>query len=240
MRLKCIVSYDGTNYSGFQRQQNQITIQGEIEKVLEKIHKKSVPIHASGRTDAKVHAYGQVFHFDSNLQIPNSNWKRALNSLLPDDIYIKDVEVVSDDFHSRFSAIGKEYHYKIMLNEYNPLKKNYYCYVKELNIDKMIEASKHLLGSHDFRSFSGNTEPVNYIRTIYNIEFEPSDDILIIKFTGKSFLRYMIRIIVGTLIEVGTGKKQVEDIQNILEKHDRRCAGFTAEPQGLYLYKLDY
>ncbi len=253
MRYKCIVSYDGTLFHGFQSQENnkavanQRTIEDEICKALKVICKEDVTIYASGRTDAKVHAIGQVFHFDTNIEMKESNMKRAINSLLPEDIYIKEVEIVSNDFHARFSAKKKEYHYLIALDEYDPLRKNYLHYplYKNFDIKKMEEASKIFIGEHDFKSFTKNHELENTIRTIYSIDFEvvtkdDRPDILKIKFIGNGFLHNMVRILVAMIFMVGIGKLSKEELKSILAKKNRQFAPKTAPASGLYLYKVYY
>lgn len=253
MRYKCIVSYDGTLFHGFQSQENnkavanQRTIEDEICKALKVICKEDITIYASGRTDAKVHAIGQVFHFDTNIEMKENNMKRAINSLLPEDIYIKEVEIVSNDFHARFSAKKKEYHYLIALDEYDPLRKNYLHYplYKNFDINKMEEASKIFIGEHDFKSFTKNHELENTIRTIYSIDFEvvtkdDRPDILKIKFIGNGFLHNMVRILVAMIFMVGIGKLSKEELKSILAKKNRQFAPKTAPASGLYLYKVYY
>ena len=240
VRIKCIVSYDGSKFSGFQRQIKVRTVQGEIEKALKLIHKYPITIHASGRTDSNVHALGQVFHFDSNLDIKTFNWKRAINSILPDDIYIKDVEIVTHDFHARFSVKCKEYRYYISLDEYNPLKYHYTCFIKrDLNIDKMEQGLDLFEGTHDFTSFSSG-QYKNKVRTIYEASLRRNKNNLEFIFVGNGFLRYQVRIMMGTLIEIGLGKKDEATINYLFNNHDRSKARYTAPPQGLYLYKVEY
>ncbi len=240
-RIKCTVSYDGTLFNGYQRQPGQRTVQGELELALEKICKNSITIHSSGRTDAGVHAYGQVFHFDSELNMEGTRYMRALNSILPEDIYVLDSQEVHPEFHSRYHGKIKEYRYKLSLNCYNPLNRHYVYYHRRLlNIDKMKEAMEYLLGTHDFTSFCGNLDEVNKERTIYKAELLDDNGELTFIFVGNGFLRYMIRIMVGTLIQVGEGRKNPSDIKYILEMKDRRLAGHTAKPQGLYLYRVEY
>ena len=242
MRYKCIVSYDGTNFHGFQVQENLRTVQSEIEEALKSINKKDVTIYASGRTDACVHATGQVFHFDSDIDMKEWNMKTAINSLLPKDIYVSSVEKVSEDFHSRFSAIKKEYHYVIGLDEYNPINVNYMCYPMYRNIDykKMEEASKVFIGEHDFRSFSKNHDIENTVRTIYSLDFVYEDNKLIIKIVGNGFLHNMVRIIVGMLLEVGKGRYDIEYLKKALEMKDRKYCPKIAPANGLYLYRVYY
>jgi len=241
-RIKCLVTYDGSLLSGFQRQLKQRTVQGEIEKALKMIHKYPTTIHSAGRTDAFVHASGQVFHFDSDLDIKVENWKKAINSILPKDIYIKDVEIVSALFHSRFDAKRKEYRYYISIDEYNPMRRNYVCFInRELDINKIEKALKLFEGTHDFTSFSsGQHVDKDKVRTIYETQLNITDKELEFVFIGTGFLRYQIRIMMGTLIEIGLGKKDIDVINYLFEHRDRSKARFTAEPQGLYLCKVEY
>ena len=242
MRYKCICSYDGSLFHGFQVQEGLRTVQSEIETTLKNVLKSDIVIYASGRTDASVHAIGQVFHFDCELDMTASQMKRAINSYLPKDIFIKEVEIVDETFHSRFSAVSKEYHYVIGLDEYNPMNRNYVCYPLYKNIDykKMEEASKIFIGEHDFRSFCklGNNE--NTVRNIESIVFEYGNNQLTIKITGNGFLHNMVRIIVGMLFEVGKGRIDIEYLKDAFEKKDRKYCTKVAPAEGLYLYKVNY
>lgn len=242
MRYKCICSYDGSLFHGFQVQGNLRTVQSEIERVLKEVLKSEITIFASGRTDALVHAIGQVFHFDSDLKMTGNQMKRAINSYLPKDIYIRNVEIVDDDFHSRFSAVSKEYHYVISLDEYNPLKRNYVCHPLYKNIDykKMEEASKIFIGEHDFKSFCKLGKNENTIRNIESITFEYGNNQLVIKIIGNGFLHNMVRIIVGMLFEVGKGRIDINYLRVALENKDRKYCTKVAPPQGLYLHKVNY
>ena len=246
MRYLITFSYDGTGFAGLQKQPKERTIQGELEKVLKEINdNKKVEIHASGRTDAKVHALNQKAHFDLNIEITEDKLQKALNSLLPEDIYIKKVEKVSDNFHARFNAIGKEYIYIINMGEYNPLERNYvYQYNKKLDVSELERALKYLEGTHNYKSFTKTDEEKDdYIRTISqtNLLRDVKDvNKITLVFVGNGFLRYMVRNMVGTLIEVGEGKRKSEDVINILNKCDRRSAGKTANPEGLYLKNVFY
>lgn len=241
-KVKCIVSYDGTNYKGFQRQKDVKTIQGEIERVLSIINKESVVIYGSGRTDAGVHALGQVIHFKTSLSLSSDTWQRAMNSLLPKDIYIRHVEKVDNAFHARFSATAKDYRYYIYIGEYNPLKSNY-CYQhrhrQPLNVEAMRKGIKLLVGTHDFVRFSVKNELTNTVRTIYETDISEQGNLLELRFVGNGFLRGQVRVMVGTLIEIGEGKRDIESIQELLDGR-REEAGKTAEPQGLYLYHVFY
>ncbi|MDR6120688.1 tRNA pseudouridine38-40 synthase [Bacillus sp. SLBN-46] len=243
-RYRCIISYDGSGFSGYQVQPNKRTVQREIEAVLAKMHKgTSVKVAGSGRTDAGVHAKGQVIHFDSPLPIAEDRWEIALNSMLPEDISILSVKKVNDSFHSRFDAIGKEYRYVLLLSsKRDPFQRVFaYRYPYRLNLEAMKKASKYFLGTHDFTSFcSARTEVEDKIRTVKTIDFLLEDDQLTIRFVGNGFLYNMVRILVGTLLEVGSGDRDPEDIPAILEKKDRRLAGKTAPAHGLYLWEVFY
>lgn len=246
MRYLITFSYDGSNYYGYQRQPNKKTIQEEVENVLTKINgNQKVVINATGRTDAGVHALNQKAHFDLNKEIDTSLLKRSLNKMLPEDIYIKKVEIVSDDFHARFDVKAKEYIYKINLGEYNPLDKDYvYQYNKRLDVSEMERALKYLEGEHNFKSFTkASDEKEDYKRTIIRatLERNPKNvNELIISLIGTGFMRYMVRNIVGLLIEIGEGKRKSEDVFKILAAEDRTSAGKTAPPNGLYLNDIFY
>lgn len=239
-------SYDGTNFSGYQKQPRERTIQNELEKALKEINEnKKVEVHASGRTDAKVHALNQKAHFDLDIKITKEKLKKALNSLLPEDIYIKNVEEVSDNFHARYNAKGKEYIYKINMGEYNPLERNYvYQYNNRLDVTEIERAMKYLEGTHNFKSFTKTDEEKDdYVRTLSqtNLIRDLKDvNKITLVFVGTGFLRYMVRNMVGTLIEVGEGKRKSEDIITILKEQNRTHAGKTAAPEGLYLKNVFY
>ena len=243
-RYKCIISYDGSGFSGYQVQPNKRTVQTELEAVLAKMHKGNpVKVSGSGRTDAGVHAKGQVIHFDSPLPIPEEKWEVALNSMLPEDISVRSVMIVDASFHARFDAVGKEYRYVLLLSSIrDPFQRNYaYRYPYQLNLATMREASKFFLGTHDFTSFcSAKTEVEDKIRIIETIDFIMEGNLLTLRFVGNGFLYNMVRILVGTLLAVGSGDMKPEEIPVILEKKDRRFAGKTAPAHGLYLWKVFY
>lgn len=241
MRYKCIVMYDGTNFHGFQIQEELRTVQLEIENVLKIITKVPTKIYPAGRTDTGVHAYNQVFHFDTDVVMKEYQMKNAINSRLPRDIYIKKVEIVDENFHARYNAKIKEYHYIIDLGEYNPLLTNYrYYYKHKLDINKMIDASKIFIGTHDFKAFTKNHKIENTVRTIYSIDFDINDKVITIKFKGNGFLHNMVRIIVAMLIEVGNDRKTKEDLENILASKNRLLAPKTAPANALYLVNIEY
>lgn len=243
MRVLCRCSYDGTLFHGFQSQVNLRTVQNEIEKVLEIIHKEEIRIYASSRTDAGVHAIEQYFHFDTNLNIGPDNLLNAMNSRLPKDIYINQVKIVGYDFNSRFDSVAKEYHYLIDIGPYNPHLRNYryfYPYKHRLDISKMTEASQLFIGEHDFRSFTKNKEIKNTVRTIHELEFIINDNLLTMRIVGNGFLHHMVRILVAMLLEVGIGKYTKDDLKRILEAKNRVLAPKIAPACGLYLYKIYY
>lgn len=239
-------SYDGTDFYGYQKQPKKRTVQKEIEDVLKQINdNKSVSIHASGRTDAGVHALNQKAHFEMNINIGPERLLKGMNSLLPNDIYVKNMDIVDDDFHARFNAIGKEYIYIINMGEYNPLERNYvYQFCKKLDVVAIERGLKYLEGTHNYKSFVKTDEDiVDYVRTISQaLVARDSKDLnkLIITFVGTGFLRYMVRNMVGLLIEIGEGKRQPEDIIEIFKHENRRVAGKTAPSCGLYLRNVFY
>ncbi|SHS94393.1 tRNA pseudouridine synthase A [Mycobacteroides abscessus subsp. abscessus] len=243
-RYKCKISYDGTAFHGYQVQPNKRTVQSELEAALTKLHKgREVKVTASGRTDAGVHAKGQVIHFDSDLSIPLSRWQLALHGALPSEIAILEVEEVTLDFHSRFDAIGKEYRYFVDNRKIrDPFQRNYsYHFPYQLDLDRIKEACTHFIGEYDFTSFcSAKTEVVDRVRTIYDLDILSEGEQLVFRFRGNGFLYNMVRIIVGTLIQVGNGEIRPDSIPGILEKRDRTFAGKTAPSQGLYLWEVFY
>ncbi len=243
-RYKCIIAYDGTAFAGYQVQPEKRTVQSELEAALGKMHKgEKVKVTASGRTDAGVHAKGQAIHFNSPNVFPAENWQKALNALLPSDIVILDVKQVSDTFHARFDPVGKEYRYVITRVPWrDPFKRNYaYHYPYPLDVEAMREAVSYLVGTHDFTSFCAtNTNVVDKVRTIHKIELVEDGASLMFRFVGTGFLYNMVRILVGTLLEVGSGKRKSCDMQHILAKQDRQAAGKTAPGHGLYLWEVYY
>lgn len=242
-KIKSIVHYNGSRYKGFQIQPNQITIQGEIEKALEKTFHKKIKIVAAGRTDRGVHSLGQVISFDVDTTIDIGNLPRVINYHLPEDISIMESEYVDDDFSARFSAKSKVYkyliyNYKYESGFYDSLSYNYPHY---LDIERMKKAVEPIIGTFDFSSFMGRDSNVkDAIRTIYSIDIKRDGRFVEITFHGKSFLRNMIRIIVGSLCDIGRGKLETDFLKESLEKKDRKMAGYTAPPSGLYLMEVRY
>ncbi|MBO6047774.1 MAG: tRNA pseudouridine(38-40) synthase TruA [Erysipelotrichaceae bacterium] len=241
MRIRCIVSYDGTHFRGWQIQPNQRTVQGVIQDALKQITQEDVIIHSSGRTDAGVHGVNQVFHFDTNKELPEKQWKRAINHFMPEDIYIKDTKLVTEEFHSRYSAKEKEYRYLLSMNEYDPFQVNYiYQYGRTLDIEAMRECAKIFIGEHDFASFCTYDQYGNTIRTLYRFDIDEKDGIVTFKLIGNGFRRYMVRHLVGGLIQVGAHRRDQAFIQALLDsKGENKCL-FKAKPQGLYLWQVTY
>lgn len=240
MRYLITFSYDGTNFNGYQKQKKLRTIQGELEDALKFISGGTyIKVNSSGRTDRGVHALNAKAHFDLDKKITCYKLKCALNTYTGEDIYIKEVTIVDDTFHSRYMVKRKEYIYKINMSEYNPIERNYiYQYGKELNIDKIKSESKYLIGTYDFSAFANKEDKKeSYIRTIYDIKINVYDNLLILTFIGNGFLKYQVRNMVGALIEVSTKDKS---IKTILDSKNRKSFGKIAPPVGLYLSKIEY
>lgn len=242
--IKMIVQYDGSSYKGFQRlKDNDNTIQGKIEDVLSKLTNENIEIIGSGRTDMGVHALGQVVNFKTNCKESVSKIQKYLYNYLPETIVIKDIEEVDDRFHSRYNAKSKTYLYRIDNNKFhNPFNRKF-CYhiEKKLDINKMKEASKCLVGEHDFSSFaSSKSKKKSHVRTIESISIQENNDLIEIYVQGDGFLYNMVRILVGTLIDAGLNKITTAEIENILEAQDRKVASDTAAAKGLFLYKVKY
>ena len=238
-------SYDGSDFFGYQKQLDKRTVQGELESILKKINgEKEVTVVASGRTDAGVHAINQKAHFDMESNIECDKLLRSINSMLPEDIYVKGIEEVSDNFHARYDATGKEYIYQINMGEFNPLERKYvYQHNGKLDVVEMQRAMKYLEGTHSFKSFTKSDEDKDFVRTLSqtNIVRDMKDvNKITLVFIGSGFLRYMVRNMVGTLIEIGEGKRRSEEIIEILKSEDRTKAGKTANPEGLYLKNVFY
>ena len=240
--IKITIQYNGKNYCGWQKQNNSPGIQGTIEKAIFDITREEVKITGSGRTDAGVHALGQVANFKINSQIPVDRIPNALNAKLPKDISIVKAEEVDEDFHSRYSAKKKTYRYQIYNSLYrSPIYADISYPVKyDLDIDKMKKEAKSLIGTYDFKGFmSSGSSVIDTVRTIYNIEVSKSEDLIIIEIEGNGFLYNMVRIIAGTLVDIGRGRI-TEKMSTIIESKSRSMAGHTAPAHGLFLKKVDY
>lgn len=242
-RILLTISYDGTNYSGWQKQKNAVTVQGEFDKACSTLFKTDVESIGASRTDAGVHALGQRAVIDVDTSIPAEKIPLALNPLLPDDIVVTHAEEVGADFNPRFKALKKTYEYSIYNAPFrNPIYRNYSEYVRcELDLDSMRTACEAFVGEHDFRAFcaSGNSSKTT-VRTIYSLDVEKDGDFIKIRVTGNGFLYNMVRIIAGTLIYVGEGRIAPDDLPEIIASGDRRKAGKTAGPSGLVLVKIMY
>jgi tRNA pseudouridine38-40 synthase len=241
--IKLTIAYDGTNFHGFQVQPNLRTVQGVLEELIGRVAQHPVSIIGSGRTDAGVHARAQVVNFHTSVRIPVEKWPIALNTRLPDDLVVTEAAEVPEDWHARFSAKGKVYKYQIDLgaspNVFTRLYAYHYPY--RLRIEPMIEAARHLTGRHDFTSFcAANTPLENKVRHLYAIDLAQEDHLLTITCRGEGFLYNMVRIIVGTLLDVGRGKISPDQIPEILAARDRTKAGLTAPAHGLTLWEVLY
>jgi len=243
VRVMCAVCYDGADFFGFQSQPSKRNIQDEIQKALSQICKTDMLIIGSGRTDAGVHANGQVFHFDTTQNMSERQWKLAINRLLPKDIHITSAHFVNNDFHSRFSAIEKTYYYKINVGEYNPLQCRYvYQFNRNVDIVSMKRVAKLFEGEHNFWSFcSHEAETTNsFLKTIKKVQITKKNDVICITIIGTGFLRYMVRMIVGTLLEIGLGKIDDKYILEHLDQEVRQIVAYKVPGCGLYLDEVRY
>lgn len=241
--VKLTIEYDGTNYCGWQKQNNEKTIQEEIEKAIYKAVGEVVEVIGSSRTDAGVHARKMVANFKTKATIPFDKFKYAINDKLPDDIAIIESEEVSEDFHARYDSKGKTYCYSIINRQQKPaIGRNYVYHFKwDLDIEKMREACKYFIGKHDFKAFRSLGSSVKTTeRTIKELYIESEGEKINIFITADGFLYNMVRIIVGTLLKVGRGKISVEDIEKIILLGDRKKAGPCVPAQGLILEKVYY
>lgn len=237
------ISYDGINFCGYQIQKEGRTVQEELQKVISKINDTPTKVDGAGRTDRGVHALDQHIRFETNRDIEEEKWLRALNTLLPDDIFVNSVTFENENFHPRFNAIKKEYLYKINIGKYNPCMRNYVFQLnKKVDLEKMISASRFFIGKHDFRSFCSNEEidGFSFEREIFDITFKLENDILLIQVEGNGFMRYMVRNIVGTLLEIGLNKKEDDIITSRLDNTERNIIPYCAPACGLYLQKIYY
>ena len=242
INYKMILQYDGSRYSGWQVQGNtEQTIQGKLQSVLEKMTGEEIEIHGSGRTDAGVHANGQV----ANMKVSgllDESFVGELNCLLPEDICVKEMELVPGSFHSRYSAKAKKYKYCIDTRKKPCVFTRRYTYhfTKELHLDDMKKAAEYLKGTHDFSAFTDNKDEKSKVRTIYEIKIVKKGTRLEFEFYGTGFLYHMVRILTGTLLEVGCAEKSIEDIKMALEQKERELTGFLAPARGLFLEKVYY
>ncbi|BDR59510.1 tRNA pseudouridine(38-40) synthase TruA [Xylocopilactobacillus apicola] len=247
MRYKAILKYDGTRFSGFQLQASNLrTVQGVIENALMKMSKgERIVVFGASRTDAGVHALGQVIHFDYKKFLPPEKMRLALNSLMPLDVEFTDVQAVDDDFHARFAAHEKTYLYRVARGRFvDPFKRFYTThYPYPVDLAKIEEALKDVVGTHDFTSFAASGgQAVNKVRTISKatVESSESENELKFYFTGDGFLYNQVRIMVGVLLEIGNGRRPVHDFLRLYEVKDRKEARWTAPASGLYLQEVHY
>lgn len=242
--IKLVIEYDGKEFNGWQKQPTKLNIQGTIEKAIERITGEQIELMASGRTDAGVHAFGQVANFKTNSNIPIDKFAIAINSNLKKSIVIQSAEEVDDRFHSRLSCKKKRYRYIINNSKYGTaIYRNLETHIPvKLDIDKMKQAVKYFEGEHDFKAFKASgTSSKSSVRTIYKAEvIQKENDRIWIELTGNGFLYNMVRIISGTLVEVGLGKIQPQEIEDIIRLGKRENAGKTLPPQGLYLISVEY
>ena len=241
--FKITIEYDGGRYCGWQRQTHDPTIQEEIEKALKTITGQKISVIGSGRTDAGVHAHAQVANFKCDTKLNTQDFSGAINSLTPDDIVITGCEEVDDTFHARYSVKSKTYIYKL-LNHSNPaaLYRQYAWHIRqELNLEAMRTAITHLIGSHDFKAFEGVGSPRSHTtRCVLGASLRKEAQYLVFEIEADGFLRFMVRNIVGTLVEVGLEKLTPDDFKGILASKDRSQAGPTAPAQGLFLKEVRY
>lgn len=240
------ISYEGTNYVGWQVQPNGLSIQQLIQEKLGIILKEPMGVTGSGRTDAGVHALGQVAHFHTSQELDLYKTEGSLNGLLPKDIRILAIEATDPAFHARYSATGKEYHYHLWLDKVqSPFRRNYSLHVRQkIDLELLNEASRLFLGTHDFTAFTNESHrgcaAHDPVRTIKRIELVVQEGGVHLEFEGDGFLYKMVRNIVGTLLEVAKGKRSIDSIPLLFESRDRRAVGMTAPPQGLFLVKVFY
>ena len=242
-RIKLIVSYDGTNYCGWQTQINGITVEEVLNKTLSGLLKEDIRVIGASRTDSGVHALGNVAVFDTESKIPGDKFSFALNQRLPEDIRIQESCQVADDFHPRFCDTIKTYEYKILNRKFAlPTERLYSAFVYyPLDVEKMQMAAAYLVGEHDFKSFcSSGSQVESTVRTITDISVEKHGEVISIRVSGNGFLYNMVRIIVGTLMKIGLGVWQPERMEEILNACDRNAAGPKAEARGLTLVEIRY
>ena len=244
MRIFAVVTYKGTNYQGWQKQPNVLTVQEVIETNLSKYFNREITIYGAGRTDAGVHALGQTFHFDVDVEsIDLDRLLYSINSMLPDDIKIDDLEQVDDEFHARFSAKEKLYSYLMVLRDKDPFfYETMFVCPYPMDVEKLKECLTHFIGVHNFKNFtSKETDKDNFVREIYDITTETNDAYVSILFRGNGFMRYMIRFIVGTAIEVARDRMSLEEVDTLLDENsERNIVSYKAPASGLVLVDVKY
>lgn len=243
MRVKLVVAYEGTNYCGWQIQPNGMTIEQVLNETLSSLLGEEITVTGASRTDAGVHSLGNVAVFETHTKMPAEKISFALNQRLPEDIVVQESCQVPEDFHPRFSKSRKTYEYRILNCRFRqPLeRRTSYFYHYPLNVSAMQKAAAYLVGEHDFTSFASVHAQTNtYVRTIYALDVVREGDMIRIRVQGNGFLYNMVRIIAGTLIQVGAGIKKPEDMESILAGKDRELAGPTAPAHGLTMIGLEY
>ncbi len=243
MRIKLTIEYDGSGYAGWQRQKNGLSVQQVVEEAIAAATGQQTVVYAAGRTDAGVHALGQVVHFDTQTTIPPEKISYALNTFLPDDIRIASSCEVSEDFHARFGAKAKTYVYTFYNAEHaSALYRNLSAHARgDIDVDAMNRAAKQIVGTHDFVSFcASGSEVETTVRTVHSLEITHEPPFINIEITGSGFLYNMVRIIAGVLLDVGKGKLLPEDVADIMRAKDRRKASATAPACGLVLKQIYY
>lgn len=242
-RIKLVVAYDGTNYCGFQVQNNGATIEGELNRVLSELFGEEIRVIGASRTDSGVHAYCNVAVFDTEARMPAEKMVYAINQRLPEDIRVQSSCEVASDFHPRHTDSRKTYEYRIYNTHIqSPIKRLYALWdYHNLDVEKMKEAATYLVGEHDFKSFcSVDTTVESTVRTIYDLKVEKNGEDIVIRVCGNGFLYNMVRIIAGTLLEVGKGKIDPNEMEKILNALNRQAAGPTAPAHGLTLVKYEF
>ncbi len=242
--IKLVIEYIGANYNGYQKQPKGKTIQGCLEKALQELFNEEITTYASGRTDAGVNALGQVVNFTTNATMPADKMAIAINHHLPGDIRVVSSEQVYMNFNSRFSAKSKTYIYKICTSEQLSVfdNKRYLHYPYPIDLELLKQACQKLVGKHDFSSFmsTGGPEKLSTIRTIYDAHVDIQDNYITFEITGNGFLYNMVRIIVGTILEIARGKKKLDVFEALYQGNCRNLAGKTVEPYALYLKQVNY
>lgn len=240
MKYLINLSYNGSKYYGYQIQKNKDTVEGEIEKVLSKIFNTNINTIGASRTDKGVHALNQYCTFEFTKDLNSKKLLHSLNSLLSENVYVKSIRKVNDNFNVRYDVKRKEYIYKINMGEYNPIESEYvYQYCKNIDKELLDIFINQFKGEHNYRSFTSDKDNGSYIRNVI-IDYKISKKVLYLRFESSGFLRYMIRNIVGLLLDINDSKKSICDIEDIFSKKDRTSLGRCASPVGLYLSKIEY
>lgn len=242
MRMVFKISYDGTNYCGWQRQKNGLSVQEVLENALSTLTDEKITLIASGRTDSGVHAEGQIAHFDTSSSIPPEKFYLAVNALLPSDIRVLSSILAKEDFHARYTAKRKTYVYNFYISDVTlPLKERYAVRIDDFNEKKAAEVLNEIIGTHDFKCFlSSGSEIKTTVRTIYSATVRKKGDDVKLEVCGNGFLYNMVRIIAGTLLDASNGKITAEDLKEALLKGDRTLVGKTAPAKGLVLKSVEY